>query len=250
MGFLRSLFSSSSKRSTKDKNNLAATTTAALLAQEKAETERLSAALAARDMELWAAGQRQELLEAHIQRLLLIADKRAERARYFLGKAQQFRRTAAYSDEDGMMMDEIERQEVIGLEADLGSVERKYTHLIMTIHGSLSYPSTAPSFSAGEFTCRLSPIRARLPQPQGHGYQKAKRQGSHKAITGEAPKKPTSWYLPTFCTASDNASFLMAQRWTNRCALGARSNVAVSASLEGYYRTTADIKSFMVCFRA
>ncbi|KAE9973009.1 hypothetical protein BLS_003787 [Venturia inaequalis] len=126
MSFLRSLFTSSAKKAKKEKAALATSTTIALLAQEREETERLreliTTAATSRAMEIWMAEEREERLQDRIYHLLLLADKRAERARYYLGRAQQYRRTAACSEEDKATMDEVERQEVMNLEMELGSV--------------------------------------------------------------------------------------------------------------------------------
>lgn len=152
MAFLRSLFTSSAKKAKKEEAALAASTTAALLAQKREETARLEALLttqaATREVEIWASEQREERLQAQIDHLLLVADKRAERARYFLGRAQQYRRTAAYGEEDERMMEEVERQEAIGLESELGSVERKsFLSPYYLIHHPLpSYHPIASSF--------------------------------------------------------------------------------------------------------
>lgn len=72
-------------------------------------------------------------MKAQIDHLLLVADKRAERARYVLGRAQQYRRTAVYGEEDERMMEEMERQEAIGLEAEMGIAECK-SFILHTIH--------------------------------------------------------------------------------------------------------------------
>lgn len=145
MTFLRSLFTSSAaKKAKKDKAALAASTTTALLAWSNGENARLEEVIAAqdahKDVAAWASEQREAHLQAQIDLLLLVADKRAERARYYLGRAQQYRRTAAREDEEKGMMDETERQEQIELEKDLGSVERKFFlhSIITTIHSPIT----------------------------------------------------------------------------------------------------------------
>ncbi|TLD38155.1 hypothetical protein E2P81_ATG03830 [Venturia nashicola] len=122
MTFLRTLFTSSAKKEKKETAALAA-----LLAEEREEIARLeefnAASKSAQEVEVWMSEQREKRLHEKVEHLLLVADRRAERARYYLGRAQQYRRTAAYSDEDKATMDEMERQEAMDLELDLGSVE-------------------------------------------------------------------------------------------------------------------------------